>query len=325
MKGNVDFGSKLTLLCFLKVFDETIDKWDYTYGDVVKHELLQSGSDFTVKSSVNGSPLSLGGSSGDMPLDDFNDFIIEKMYYGSIADCQKESGAENPESNLTRDDADTETNIQWWSKQKKYEDRVLLKNTLDTTPLELHTLDKSAGAPDSSREEQSITVDEVDRDPSSSSISIGSTSEKQSDSAISTDLTLGASDSITNSKDLQYNTLDTAGTFERTQSEPFSVAHGEQVSLGLDNLQTIEVQHNLFEPIDFPTSESTPIEFAPTHAVALDGSDQIQTSGSNHGKALQLNHYVPIEVEREKATVNQENTISLLGANDIPDNHVYSE
>ena len=97
------------------------------------------------------------------------------------------------------------------------------------------------------------------------------------------------------------------------------------MSLGLDNLQTIEVQHNLFEPIDFPTSESTPIEFAPTHAVALDGSDQIQTSGSNHGKALQLNHYVPIEVEREKATVNQENTISLLGANDIPDNHVYSE
>ena len=170
-----------------------------------------------------------------MDLDDWNDFIIDKMYYGSVADCQKDSSPENPENHLTRDDADSETKIQWWAKQKKYEDRVLLKNTLDITPLELHTMDKSSGAPADARKDDSVTV-EAPKDPSSTSISIGSTSEKASDSAVSTDLTLGASNSIASSKDLQYNTLDTVGTFERTQAEPFSVAHGEQVSLGLDNI-----------------------------------------------------------------------------------------
>jgi hypothetical protein len=37
-----------------------------------------------------------------------------------------------------------------------------------------------------------------------------------------------------------------------------------------------------------------------------------------------LNHYIPVEVDRLKATVTQDNAISLLGANEIPDNHVYS-
>lgn len=54
----------------------------------------------------------------------------------------------------------------------------------------------------------------------------------------------------------------------------------------------------------------------------MDGSESIQTAPN--GKALQLNHYIPIEVDRLKATVTQDNAISLLGANEIPDNHVYS-
>jgi hypothetical protein len=37
-----------------------------------------------------------------------------------------------------------------------------------------------------------------------------------------------------------------------------------------------------------------------------------------------LNHYVPIEVDRLKATITSDNAVSLLGANEIPDNHVYS-
>lgn len=45
-----------------------------------------------------------------MSLDDWNDFMIDRMYYGSISDCQKDSGAENPENHLTRDSADSETN-----------------------------------------------------------------------------------------------------------------------------------------------------------------------------------------------------------------------
>ena len=37
-----------------------------------------------------------------------------------------------------------------------------------------------------------------------------------------------------------------------------------------------------------------------------------------------MNHYVPIEVDRLKATITSDNAVSLLGANEIPDNHVYS-
>lgn len=54
----------------------------------------------------------------------------------------------------------------------------------------------------------------------------------------------------------------------------------------------------------------------------MDGSESIQTAPN--GKALQLNHYIPVEVDRLKATVTQDNAISLLGSNEIPDNHVYS-
>ena len=142
MKASLDLGSKLTLLAVMKVLDEDVDDWGYTYGDVVKHELQQSGRDFFVKSSVNGIPLKLGGSDGKMSLEDFNEFVMDRLYYGSIAEAQKENDPENPDNFMTRDSADSESNMQWWAKQKKYEDRVLLKNTLDTTPLDLHSMDK---------------------------------------------------------------------------------------------------------------------------------------------------------------------------------------
>ena len=100
----------------MKVLDEDIDDWAYTYGDTVKHELLQSGSEFTVKSSVNGQPLSLGGSDGEMPLEEFNEYFMDRMYYGSIADAQKVDEAENPDNYMTRDSAYSESNMQWWSK-----------------------------------------------------------------------------------------------------------------------------------------------------------------------------------------------------------------
>ena len=145
LKANVDFGSKLTILCIMKVLGENVDDWGYTYGDTVKHELQKDGDRFLVASSVNGQPLLLDGSDGTMELDDFNDFMIDHMYYGSIVDAQKDQDPENPDNHVTRDSADSESDLQWWANQKKYEDRVLLKNTLDTTPLDLHTMDKSEG------------------------------------------------------------------------------------------------------------------------------------------------------------------------------------
>jgi len=94
------------------------------------------------------------------------------------------------------------------------------------------------------------------------------------------------------------------------------------MSMGLDNVASKEIQHNLYKPISFPVSSENDIVFSNAHQIRLDGSESIQTAPN--GKALQLNHYIPIEVDRLKATVNQDNAISLLGANEIPDNHVYS-
>lgn len=52
------------------------------------------------------------------------------MYYGSITDLQKDQGAENPDNHIIRDTADSETPMQWWANQKKYEDRVFLNKLL---------------------------------------------------------------------------------------------------------------------------------------------------------------------------------------------------
>ena len=116
---------------------------------------------------------------------------------------------------------------------------------------------------------------------------------------------------------------DKIGKFERTSGEEVSLAHGEQVSLGLDNVATKDIQMNMYKELEFPTSQTSDISFSNAHAIKLDGSEETETSPS--GKALQLNHYIPVEVDRLKATITQDNAISLLGANDIPDNHVYSQ
>jgi len=71
--------------------------------------------------------------------------------------------------------------------------------------------------------------------------------------------------------------------------------------MGLDNVATNEVQHNFFKPIEFPTSTSSEINFSNAHAIRLDGSEETETVAN--GKAVQLNHYVPIEIDRLKATV----------------------
>lgn len=120
--------------------------------------------------------------------------------------------------------------------------------------------------------------------------------------------------------------MDKIGKFERTQNEEVSLAHGEQVSLGLDNVVIKDgIATNLYKEISFPTSakKTESVAFSNAHELRLDGSEATQTSPN--GKALQLNHYVPIEVDRLKAQVTQDNVVSLLGANEIPDNHVYSE
>jgi len=326
LKASLDFGSKLTTMTILKVLEQDIEDWGYTFGDTLTFELQQDGSDYSVKSSHNGSPMDFTkqSSGGVLSLEDFNEYIISKMYYGSVTDLQKDSGAENPENHLTRDSSDSESATQWFANQKKYEDRVLLKKTLDTTALSLQTIDKAgpgaanAAAADSDDDKS----DEVAKDPSSSQVTVGSTSEGEASTAISTDLTIGSSEDISSDKTFQFNTLDKIGTFERTQGEEISLAHGEQVSLGLDNVATKDIQTNLFKEINFPTSKSEEINFSNAHAIKLDGSEDVQTVAN--GKAVQLNHYVPVEIDRLKATVDQTNAISLSGANNQPDSHTYS-
>lgn len=324
LKASVDFGSKLTTLTILKVLEQDIDNWGYTFGDTLNFELQRDGDNFSVKSTHNGSPMDLtsDSSSGVLDLDAFNEYMISRMYYGSITDLQKDSGAENPENHLTRDTADSETAMQWWANQQKYDDRVLLKQTLDTTALSLQTIDKS-GTNTQSSVNNDNTNTQPTKSPSSSEVTFGSTSESEASTAIATDLNLGANSDISNDKTFQFNTLDKIGAFERTFSEDIDLAHGEQVSMGLDNVATADVQHNFFKPISFSTSNSEEINFSNAHSIKLDGSEETETSPN--GKAIQLNHYVPVEIDRLKATVSQDDAISLLGANDIPDNHVYSQ
>lgn len=323
LKASLDFGSKLTTLTILKVLEQDIDNWGYTFGDNINWELQQDGDNFSVKSTHNGSPMDLTGESsgGVLDLEAWTEYMISRMYFGSITDLQKDSGAENPENHLTRDTADSETALQWWANQQKYDDRVLLKQTLDTTALSLQTIDK-AGTGTSTQAQNTESTTAPTKAPSSSEVTFGSTSESEAATAIATDLNLGSNEDISNDKTFQFNTLDKIGTFERTYGDKIAIAHGEQVSMGLDNVATNDVQHNFFKPIEFPTSTSSEINFSNAHAIRLDGSEETETVAN--GKAVQLNHYVPIEIDRLKATVTQDNAISLLGANDIPDNHVYS-
>lgn len=324
LKGSLDFGSKITTLAILKTLEQEIDDWGYTFCDTLNFELIKDGDDFTVKSTFNDEPLDLtsDSSNGELDLDKFNEYIVSRMYYGDIPDLQKDSGAENPENHLTRDTADSESAMQWWSNQKKYEDRVLLKATLDTTALDLQSIDKASGSASSGDSDSDANKPEQKElhAPSSSEVTFGSTSESEAATAIATDLTFGGNDDNMN---FQFNTLDKIGKFERTSGEEVSLAHGEQVSLGLDNVATKDIQTNLYKDLEFPISNSSEIQFSNAHAIKLDGSEETATSPS--GKALQLNHYIPVEVDRLKATITQDNAISLLGANEVPDNHVYSQ
>jgi len=301
LKGSLDFGSKITTLTVLKTLEQEIDDWGYTFCDTLNFELVKDGDDFTVKSTFNDEPLDLtsDSSDGELDLEKFNEYVISRMYYGDIVDLQKDSGAENPENHLTRDTADSESALQWWSNQKKYEDRVLLKATLDTTALDLQTIDKAAGNGSGDEDDSSPTEAKELHAPSSSEVTFGSTSESEAATAISTDLSFDGNDDSLN---FQFNTLDKIGKFERTSGEEVSLAHGEQVSLGLDNVATKDIQMNMYKELEFPTSKTDDIQFSNAHAIKLDGSEETETSPS--GKALQLNHYVPVEVDRLKATIN---------------------
>lgn len=218
LKGSLDFGSKLTLLAVLKVLDQPIDDWHYSFADTLNFELQKDGDEFSVKTTYNGDALDLtsDSSNGILALDKWTDYLISRMYYGSITDLQKDSGAENPENHLTRDTADSESAQQWWSNQKKYEDRVLLKATLDTTALDLQTIDKAGAGASSSETTTTKEPARTQAAPSSTEVSFGSTSESDADTAIATDLTLGSNSDISDDMTFQFNTLDKIGKFERT-------------------------------------------------------------------------------------------------------------
>ncbi len=287
MKASLDFGSKLTVLTVLKVLGEDVSDWDATYGDTLTWELTQSGSSFTVKSKFNGKDMKLGSKS----LEDWTTFMIDRMYFGSITECQKDSGAENPDNHLTRDTADSETAMQWWSNQKKYEGRVFLKQTLDDGALPLQSIDKGGNgavggaASFSSADTSSQGAQLGDHaSPSSSEVQFGGTEESESSSAVVTDLSLNKNDVISNDKTFQYNTLDKIGVFERTKADSINIAHGESVSMGLDNLETKDIQHSLFKDISFPVSSAETVTFSSSHTIMLDGSEDTETSAN--GKAL---------------------------------------
>jgi hypothetical protein len=218
-------------------------------------ELLRDGAKFSVKTTINETPFDLTSESkgGVLALEKWNDYLISRMYYGSITDLQKDSGAENPDNHIIRDTADSETPMQWWANQKKYEDRVFLKQTLDTTALPLQSIDKS-GTTSTAVISNTNTAVRQNRPPSSSEVTFGSTSESETATAIATDLSIGNNDEISFDKSFQFNTLDKIGTFERTSGQSISLAHGEQMSLGLDNVATKDIQHSLYKPIKIPVS-----------------------------------------------------------------------
>jgi hypothetical protein len=228
---------------------------------------MRDGNKFSVRCLIQDSPYDLTSesTSGILPLDKWNDFIISKMYYGSITDLQKDSGAENPDNHIIRDTADSETPMQWWANQKKYEDRVFLKQTLDTTALPLQTIDRSQGAQTTTIEAPTQT--KASRPPSSSEVTFGSTSESDTATAIATDLSIGNNDEISVDKSFQFNTLDKIGTFERTSGEAITLAHGEQMSMGLDNVAVKDIQHSLYKPIKFPVSKEQDVVFSNAHQI----------------------------------------------------------
>ncbi len=280
LKASLDFGSKLTTMSILKVLEQPVGDWGYTYGDTLTWQLMKDGDKYKVKSLHNGNPMNFGSksSSGEMDIDEWTNYMISKMYYGSITDLQKESGAENPENHLTRDAADSESELQWWENQKKYEDRVLLKKTLDTTALSLQSIDREGKGvtgddDDSDSDKSSATKKENLQSPSAAEVVVGSTSESETSAAISTDLMIDQNDEISGEKTLQFNTYDKVGNFERTTEDGIDIASGESVTLGLDNVEAKDVQTALLQEINLDVSHSKEIELPNSHKVRLDGSE----------------------------------------------------
>jgi hypothetical protein len=146
MKAALDFGSKLTTLTIMKTLKQDIEDYGFTYGDTITFELKRYGNDFKVRSTYNKKPIDLasGSSDGIMDFDDWADYLISRMYYGSVTDLQKSSGAANPENYLVR--SGTESAQEWFNKQQQYEDRVLLKKSDDTTALSLMSIDQSGNS-----------------------------------------------------------------------------------------------------------------------------------------------------------------------------------
>ena len=328
LKVSLDFGSKLTILTILAALDQDVGDYGFTYGDTLEFALLQEGDEFFVRSTHNGKPLDFTSKSagGELPLEAWSTFFIDRMYFGSIGDLD----TENPDNHLIRATAGSETALEWWAAQLAYEARVFLKDSDDDTPLPLQTIDRAAGEADSEDSNTSSSStgsgSGSGQQPSSTEIVIGETDTEDTATAISTETSFAPSESMGSDMALQFNTLDSVGTFERTQKDEVSIAHGVQISLGLDNVVVKDgIATNVYQDISLPTSASKTetVEFSNAEMFKLDGSDGTQTSPK--GKALQLNHYVPIEIDRLRAQINQENAIALLGANEIPDNHVYSE
>ncbi len=115
LKASLEFGTKTTWLAVLKVLGQEVYDCGFSFGDTMTWELLKDGSKFSVRFLVQDTEFNLPGATGGiLPLDKWNDFMIGNMYFGSVKDLQKDSGAENPENHLIRDTADSETNWQWW-------------------------------------------------------------------------------------------------------------------------------------------------------------------------------------------------------------------
>ena len=63
--------------------------------------------------------------------------------------------------------------------------------------------------------------------PSSSPINLGTTSTKEVGFGYTDEIKLSPSENIKDENQFQFNTLDKINTFERTQGEEVSLAHGE--------------------------------------------------------------------------------------------------
>lgn len=188
LKASLDFGSKLTVITILNALGQEVEDYGFTYGDSLEFILYQDGSDFTVKSLLNGSPVDFTSrsSDGEMTLEDWSEFLIGRMYFGNIGDLD----SENPDNHLTRDTADSESAMQWWGNQKKYEDRVLLKDSADSSPLSLQTIDHSG---DADAQDDEVAAEKA---PSSSEVTFGTTNDGDAATAIATETNFGSNSDI---------------------------------------------------------------------------------------------------------------------------------